>query len=305
MSEYTLVIMAAGIGSRFGGLKQIEPVGLNGENTIEYSLYDALRAGFGKVVFVIDREIEEPFRQMVGKKIEGQCETIYVLQDLNDLPSGYLPPPNRLKPWGTAHAVFSCRNVIDSPFAVINADDYYGPSSFQNLLTYMKSVTGSANQYCMVGYDIENTLTAHGLVSRGICKVDSDGYLLNIKERTHIKRFLNLVKYTNDGGKSWIGIVHGSIASMNIWGFQTNIFAELEQGLYQFLNDPKIDLEEAEYFLPTVVQKLIKGKKAMVKVLSTRDRWFGVTYQEDKSNAQREIKKLIQRRVYPNPLWRP
>ena len=304
MSEYALVIMAAGIGSRFGGLKQIEPVGPNGENTIEYALYDALQAGFGKVVFVINREIEEKFRQTVGKKIEEQCETIYVFQEIDDLPAGFFPPSNRTKPWGTAHAVFCCRKVIDSPFAVINADDYYGPSSYQSLLTHLKSVDGSVNQYCMVGYNIENTLTIHGHVSRGICEVDLDGFLININERTHIKRFTNLVKYTIDDGKSWNEIAHGSITSMNFWGFQTSIFSELEQSLSRFLENPIGDLEQAEYFLPSVIQELIKRNKATVKVLTTQEKWFGVTYQEDKLNAQREIRKLIQRRVYPSPLWR-
>lgn len=229
MAEYTLIIMAAGTGSRFGGLKQIEPVGPHGENTIEYSIFDALRAGFGKIVFVITKKIEEQFRNRIGKIIEKECETIYVFQDLDALPSGYQPSSNRGKPWGTAHAVLSCRHVIKSPFAVINADDFYGPSSYRNLLTFMEGISKPANQHCMVGYNLENTLSDQGHVSRGLCKVDSDGFLKNIQELTHIKRSSNLVKYSNDGGHSWIRIAGGSIVSMNFWGFQANIFTELEQ----------------------------------------------------------------------------
>ncbi len=304
MSNSTLIVMAAGIGSRYGGLKQIEPIGPNGENTIEYSVYDALQAGFEKVVFVINREIEKPFRDLVGKRIEKQCNTIYVFQELDDLPAGHQLPSGRVKPWGTAHAVLSCKNVIDSLFAVINADDYYGPSSYFNLLSYMQHVPAPANHYCMVGYGLENTLTEHGYVSRGICRVNPDGYLIEVQERTRVEKSANIVQYSNDDGKSWSRIAPESIASMNFWGFQADLFAELEISFSQFLENPEINLEIDEYFLPAVVQKLIQEKKAVVKVLPTREKWFGVTYQEDKSKAQRKIMELIRRRVYPDPLWR-
>lgn len=306
MTKPAFVIMAAGTGNRYGGLKQIDPIGAHGENIIDYSIYDALRAGFEKVVFVINKDIEEEFRNNIGKRIENQCETIYVFQELKNLPDGFNIPQNRVKPWGTAHAIMSCKCAVDSPFAVVNADDYYGPISYQKLLSYLEKTDyyETIYKYCMVGYILENTLTNHGHVSRGVCQVDTDGYLLDIDERTHIEKSLNSVKYTEDDGQTWVEIPRKSIASMNIWGFQPSIFPELEKHFIRFLEEEKDYLEKAEYLLPSVVKELIKKNKARVKVLSTQEKWFGVTYQDDKKRVKQSINDLIQRGIYPQQLWR-
>jgi dTDP-glucose pyrophosphorylase len=296
MDNPTLVVLAAGAGSRYGGLKQIEPVGPNGEIILDYSIYDALRARFGKVVFIIKKEIEEVFRERVGRKIERQCETAYVFQDLEDLPPGFNVPPGRVKPWGTAHATLSCREVVHSPFAVVNADDYYGRDAFQkisNFLSQAEDKDGLLN-YCMVGYILNNTLTEHGHVARGVCKVDDQGFLEDIDERTHIEIMGNQVKYTEDG-ETWFELPKDSIASMNIWGFTPSIFQELEWRFTQFLEENSCNLEKAEYFLPYLIKILIKENRAAVQVLSTDERWFGVTYQEDKA--------MVQQGVYPENLW--
>ena len=205
MAELALVIMAAGIGSRFGGLKQIAPIGPNGENTIDYSIFDALRAGFNKVIFVINKDFEGEFRQKVGRRIENQCETIYIYQKLDDLPAGVKLPPTRLKPWGTAQAILCCKDVIKAPFAVINADDYYGPSAYRKLISYLQKLKDIPETYCMMGYVLENTLTSHGPVARGICEMSSDGFLTSIQERTKIQKVANLVKYYSDT-ENWIDI---------------------------------------------------------------------------------------------------
>ena len=304
MSEPTLVVMAAGIGSRYGGLKQTDPVGPNGEIIIDYSIYDALNAGFGKVVFVIKKDVEEAFRERVGRTIEKRCETTYVFQKIEDVPEGFEVPPGRQKPWGTGHATLSCKNVVHSPFAVINADDFYGRSSYQTLCDYLRSAQDrdGVYNYCMVGYALKSTLTEHGHVARGVCTVDEDGFLVEIRERTRIEKFGEIVKYTKDG-ETWIEIPGESVVSMNMWGFTPSLFLELEARFPQFLQKNSDNIQKAEYFLPDVVGDLIRENKARVRVLSTNERWFGVTYKQDKPRAKQAIRDLIRRGVYPENLW--
>jgi choline kinase len=304
MLKPALIVMAAGMGSRYGGLKQMDPIGPHGEIIIDYSVYDALNVGFGKVVFVIKEDFEEAFRQRVGKAVEERCETAYVFQRLEDVPQGFEIPPNRQKPWGTGHATLICKNEVNSPFAVINADDFYGRSSFQTLCDYLKSAQDQTgvHDYCMVGYALENTLTEHGYVARGVCNVSRDGYLLEIHERTRVEKLGDSVSYTEDG-ENWIEIPPGSIVSMNMWGFNPSLFSELEVRFPQFLRNSSANIEKAEYFLPGVVNDLIQEKKARVKILPTDERWFGVTYQQDKPRVKQAIRDLIRRGVYPDKLW--
>ena len=300
----TLIVMAAGIGSRYGGLKQIETIGPNGEHIIDYSIYDALKAGFGKVVFVIKKDIEKIFRENVGKTIEEHCDVTYIFQQLEDLPAGFQKPLKREKPWGTGHAIFSCRHVVDAPFAVINGDDFYGSTSFQTLYDYLiNSRHGdSRGDYCMVGYPLENTLTEHGFVSRGVCSVDQDGFLEGVRERTKIQKFGESIKYTEDD-ECWIDIQVGTIVSMNLWGFTPALFSALENHFPQFLQKNADNLEKIEYFIPDIIADLIHSNQATVKVLSTNEHWFGVTYKQDLARVRQAIKDLIHQGIYPQSLW--
>ncbi|MEE8390070.1 MAG: sugar phosphate nucleotidyltransferase, partial [Anaerolineae bacterium] len=290
MSKPTLVVMAAGIGSRYGGLKQIDPVGPSGEIIIDYSIYDALHAGFGSVVFVIKKDIEQAFRERVGKTIERQCETTYVLQRLDDVPEGFEVPPGRQKPWGTAHATLSCRHVLHSPFAVINADDFYGRSSYQALGDYMKNAQDrdGVYDYCMVGYVLGNTLTDHGHVARGVCTVDEGGFLVDVREHTRRERCGEIVKYTVDG-EAWAEISAESVVSLNMWGFTPSLLPELEARFPRLLQQND-NLQKVEYFLPDVVGDLVQEGKARVKILPTSERWFGVTYPQDKPRIKQAIR---------------
>jgi hypothetical protein len=305
VTEPVLVVMAAGLGSRYGGLKQLDPVGPGGEILLDYCIYDALRAGFERVVFVIKAEIEEAFREKIGRTIERQCETAYAYQRLDDVPPDFEVPSGRVKPWGTAHAVFSARHAVDSPFAVINADDFYGRSSYQALYNYLRDARDrdGAYDYCMVGFRLDNTLTEHGRVARGVCTVDRDGFLLGVRERTRIQRFGEEVRYTEDG-ETWIQISGESTVSLNMWGFTPSLFAELEARFLPFLRENKDRILKAEYFLPEVVGDLSRERVASVKVLSTDERWFGITYKADKPRVERAIRELIRRGVYPEQLWR-
>lgn len=304
MNRPTLVVMAAGMGSRYGGLKQIDPVGPNGEIIIDYSIYDALKAGFDKVVFVIKKENEEIFRGKVGKRIEKVVSTDYAYQSIDDVPAGFDVPDSRVKPWGTAHAVMSCRNIVHTPFAVINADDFYGASTFQSLHDYLLHAqdSGEAYDYCMVGFILENTLTEHGHVARGVCMIDEQGYLQEINERTKIKKFGNVTKYSEDD-EHWIEIPKGSIVSMNTWGFTPSILKEIEERFPAFLTSAKENISSAEYFLPSVVDSLISEQKARVKVIESREKWYGVTYREDKPAIKKAIKRLVEQGVYPDVLF--
>lgn len=304
MTKPVLVVMAAGIGSRYGGLKQIEPVGPNGEMIIDYSIYDALKAGFGKVVFIIKEDIEKEFRKAVGNRIEEHIDTAYVFQKISDIPSGCQIPRDRKKPWGTGHAVLCCRNVVNRPFAVINADDFYGPSSLRLLGEYLKNLKDKDGvyQYCMVGFKIENTLTEHGHVARGVCTVDSDGYLKEIHERTKIRKFGNIVKYAEDD-HNWVVIPEGSTVSMNAWGFTPSLFGELEAQFPEFFERNRENILTAEYFLPDVVNRLISSNKAMIRVLTSCERWYGITYREDKPAVRQAIAQMIRQGFYPAGLW--
>ena len=303
MNKPQLVVMAAGIGSRYGGLKQVDPIGPSGELVIDYSIYDGIKAGFAKIIFVISREIEEEFRERIGKTIEKHVDTAYVIQDLEDLPQGFKVPANRGKPWGTAHAALCARNEADQPFGVINADDFYGQESFKVLAEFLKQAEDIENiyQYCMIGFTLWNTLSDYGHVARGICTKTDDGYVDDIVERIRIEKFEDQVKFTEDG-KTWVEVPKDAVVSMNTWGFTPSIFKELETRFITFLegriNDPK-----AEFFIPTVVNELIQEGKARVKICPTNEAWFGMTYREDKERAVHEIGKLIEKGIYPENLW--
>lgn len=281
--KITLAVMAAGMGSRFGGLKQIEPVGPNGEIIIDFSVYDAKQAGFDKVVFIIKKEIEKDFREVMGKRIEKMIDVDYAFQELDKLPAGYAVPDGRTKPWGTGHAILCAKDLIDTPFAVINADDYYGPYAYQVMAEHLKS--GSPD-YSMVGFLLENTLTENGTVARGVCEAEN-GYLKNITERTKIKDS----KYTEDG-ENWIKLPENTIVSMNLWGFDTSIFTYLNQGFDDFCKN-RLTEEKSEFFLPSVVDGLIQSGEKKVRVLSTPEKWYGVTYREDKEMVKEAMAKLV------------
>ncbi len=304
MKKPALVVMAAGMGSRYGGLKQIDPVGPNNEIIIDYSIFDALKAGFNKIVFIIRKDNEEVFREKIGKRVERLADTQYVFQRLEDVPADFDIPQERKKPWGTGHAVMSCRHVINTPFAVINADDFYGFSSFKIIFNYLKNAEDKGNtyKYCMVGFKLGNTLTEHGHVARGVCNVDADGYLSGIQERTKIQRFKDGAKYTEDGA-NWILIPENSTVSMNTWGFTPSIFGELETRFPKFLKENADNLQKAEFFIPSVVDSLIKENRARVTVLTSHERWYGVTYQEDKPVVKQAISNLIRQGAYPEKLW--
>jgi hypothetical protein len=305
MSQPTLVVMAAGIGSRYGGLKQMDPVGPNDQLIIDYSVYDALRAGFGRVVFVIREDIEEAFQARVGARIARHCPVAYVVQRLQDLPAGYELPIHREKPWGTGHAVLACREAVHSPFAVINADDFYGPAAFRLLSGFLGSVRGDRRPfpYCMVGFLLRNTVTEHGHVSRGVCRLDRDGYLVGVHERTHIRQFDDAIKYRTQDDE-WVRLPADAVVSMNIWGFSPSLFPQFEMRFARFLTANRDRLGKAEFYLPEVVGDMVRDGVATVKVLSTPDRWFGVTYQEDKPFVEAGIGELTGRGVYPRDLWR-
>lgn len=302
MTEPILVVMAAGSGSRYGGLKQVDPVGPNGEILIEYSLYDAVRAGFGRVVFVITRGIEQVFHERIGSKAERAIDTRYVFQELSDLPQGFALPAGRTKPWGTGHATLSARREVDGPFAVINGDDFYGRTSFAAIADFLRAARDDSKyRYAMVGYPVENTLTEHGHVSRGICAVDASGDLAGLSERTRIQSFGGEARFTEDGS-TWHPIPRGTPVSMNLWGFTPSLMAELELRFPVFLGS-MADPLKTELYLPTVVGALVNEGKASVKVLPTDDRWFGVTYQQDKAAVSSAIAKLIDCGQYPRELW--
>ena len=302
MPEPQLVIMAAGIGSRYGGLKQIDPMGPSGEIIIDYSIYDALEAGFGRIVFIIRDYFEDEFRERIGNTAGKHAEVRYVYQETDIVPPGYTAPASRTKPWGTGHAILCAKSAVDAPSAVINADDFYGAHSFKVLYDYLTTAQdGEAYDYCMVGYILENTLTEYGHVARGVCSVGPDGFLESVVERTKIRKFGETARYS-EGGETWIDIPDASTVSMNLWGFTPSVYPELETRFAAFL-DENINSPKAEFFIPTVVNQLLSEGKARVKVLPTDEKWFGVTYQEDKPKARTAIGEMIARGVYPEALW--
>ena len=304
--EPILVIMAAGMGSRFGGLKQIEPISDKGEIILDFSLYDAFMAGFKKAIFVIKRENEEDFRKLIDNGAAKYMKVDYAFQQLNDLPDGYSVPEGREKPWGTAHAVMAARHLADGPIAVINADDYYGPGAFQTIYDFLEGACdGEKYSYCMVGYDIENTLTENGFVSRGVCKTSEQGFLTEITERTKIQWKDGEIVYTEDDGKTWKNLPKGTTVSMNFWGFTPSMMKEMEAGFPAALD--KILAEnplKGEYFLPGVVDRLLREGKAEVKVLKSRERWYGVTYKEDKESVVSALQSMKDKGEYPDKLWK-
>lgn len=306
MKKPVLVVMAAGMGSRYGGLKQIDPVDKEGHIIMDFSIYDAIRAGFRKVVFIIKKENEKDFRAAIGDRMSKIIEVSYVFQDLNNLPEGYTVPEGRVKPWGTGHAILSCIDEVDGPFAVINADDYYGSHAFQMAYDFLASSEENDDtyQYMMVGYKLENTLTDNGHVARGVCVTNENGELVKINERTHIEKKDGGVAYTEDEGQTWVEIPEGSTVSMNMWGFSKSILNELKDRFSKFL-DENLDKNplKCEYFLPFVVDELLVEKKATVKVLKSMDKWYGVTYKEDKPVVVTAIQKLKDGGLYPQKLW--
>ena len=306
MKKPTLVIMAAGMGSRFGGLKQIEPVSDKGEIILDFSLYDAVMAGFKKAIFIIKKENEEAFRALVDDRAGKYIGVEYAFQCLDDLPEGYFVPEGREKPWGTAHAVLAARRLADGPIAVINADDYYGPGAFQSIYQFLETACDSDKyDFCMAGYNIENTLTENGYVSRGVCQTSEEGLLREITERTKIQWQGDKIVYTEDEGATWQELPRGTVVSMNFWGFTQSMMKEMEERFPAFLDNAlKENPMKGEYFLPGVVDQLIKEGKARVKVLRSQDRWYGVTYREDKDSVVSALQSMKYKGEYPDVLWK-
>ena len=297
----TLLIMAAGMGSRYGGLKQIDPVGPNGEIIIDYSMYDAVAAGFGKIVFVIRHYFEDTFREKIAAKIEQTVDTAYAFQELDSSLGNYKCPQNRQKPWGTGHAILVAKEVIREPFAVINADDYYGRGSFQIMADWLRDNPKSPDQYAMVGYILSNTLSEHGKVARGVCKACSQMYLGRISECLEIKRTNDIFNGIDRNGEPVI-FNGDEVVSMNFWGFKPSVFRHLQDRFEVFLQKNLLN-PKAEFYIPDVADYLIRNQIASVKVLPTEDQWFGVTYRSDRDKAVASISKMIEDGIYPNKLW--
>ena len=302
--EPILLIMAAGMGSRYGGLKQMDPVGPDGETILDYSVFDARRAGFKRVIFLIKHAIEEDFKRLVGDRISRHMEVSYAFQELDALPEGYRAPEGRVKPFGTGHAVLCCKELIDAPFAVINADDYYGPRAFQQAYLALTRLRDDEKmRYMMVAYLLKNTLTENGYVARGVCETNPDGTLKEIHERTHIISSCDGPLYTEDG-ETYRKLAPESPVSMNMWGFTVSLVRELEKRFPVFLDTTlKENPLKGEFFLPFVVNELLEEKRATVEVLKSEDRWWGVTYQEDKPQVRAALTALSEQGLYPSPLW--
>lgn len=304
MNKPVLVIMAAGMGSRYGGLKQIDPIDEEGHIIMDFSLYDAKKAGFEKVIFIIKKENEEAFHEVVGDRISKFMEVEYAFQ-LSNIPKGFAVPEGRVKPWGTAHAILSCKDLIDGPFAVINADDYYGKNAFELLYQFLDAhEDGEKYRYAMVGYEIDKTVTDNGHVARGICEVNQNNELMSIHERTQIEKKDGGIAYTENGGESWTFVPSDATVSMNTWGFTKSILAEIEDGFSAFLEDGLANNPlKCEYYLPSVVDSLLAQDRATVTVLNSPDQWYGVTYKEDKPSVMAAIRKLKEEGLYPMHLW--
>lgn len=301
MGKPSLVIMAAGMGSRYGGLKQIDPVDEQGHIIMDFSIFDAVAAGFEKVVFIIKKANEDAFKESIGDRISQKVQVEYVYQELDKIPEGFSVPQGREKPFGTGHAILCCKDVLDGPFVVINADDYYGRHAYEAVYEYLVNHQDDEKyRYAMVGYALKNTLTEHGHVARGICKTDGEGFLKEIEERTHIEKRGEGAAFTEDDGQSWTEIPMDSLVSMNMWGFSKSILSELELGFTGFLrNELPANPLKAEYYLPTAVGGLLREGKASVQVLTSRDKWYGVTYKEDKKMVVDAIANLKKQGLYP------
>ena len=307
-----LIIMAAGIGSRFGGgIKQLEPVGPNGEIIMDYSIHDAIEAGFNRIVFIIRRDIEADFREVIGDRIEAACRKYgvsvgYAFQSLEDVPAGVTVPEGRFKPWGTGHAVLCARDAVDgAPFAAINADDYYGKEAMKKIYAFLENAQDTDKYaYCMVAYNMGNTVTENGSVARGICQTNTDGFLTSVVERTRIEQYAGGIHYIGDDGESWVDVAADTPVSMNMWGFTGGFMEELAAYFPKFLTgDMPKNPQKAEMFLPTVVSHLIGTGKAAVKVLRTGDKWYGVTYAADKPVVIAALQALTAEGKYPDGLW--
>ncbi len=306
MKAPVLVVMAAGMGSRYGGLKQIDPVDENGNIIIHYSLFDAYRAGFRTAVFVIKPELEETFKEVIGPKVPEKMEIKYVHQVITDLPEGYSVPEGRTKPWGTAHAALAARKVVDGPFAIINSDDYYGVGAFKSIYDYLCAHPDTPDfyEYTMVGYLLKNTVTENGSVARGVCTSNADGYLENVIERTKIVKGEVMPRFTEDDGATWTDLPGETIVSMNMWGFTRSYLDEAEARFPAFLDKAIAENPmKGEYFLPSVVSQLLEEKKARVRLLSSEDKWYGVTYKEDKPVVVNALTRMRQECLYPMDLW--
>ena len=306
MKKPVLVVMAAGMGSRYGGLKQVDPVGNHNQLIIDYSIYDARRAGFETVVFVIKHEIEDTFKAAIGDRLSKVINVKYAYQQLDDLPEGYSVPEERVKPWGTAHAILAARKEVDGPFAVVNADDYYGPEGFKKIYDYLESHPDQPGcyEFAMVGYLLGNTVTENGHVARGICEEDSENYLTRVTERTRIEKDGADARFTEDDGATWTHLSGNTIVSMNLWGFTESFLKEAEARFPAFLDKALAENPlKGEYFLPSVVTQLLEEKKARVKVLRSTDKWYGVTYREDKPVVVNAIAEMTANGLYPDKLW--
>lgn len=303
MKDPILVVLAAGMGSRYGGLKQIDPIGPNGEIILELSAFDAIRAGFKKIVFIIKHEIEKDFKEAIGNKLSNYCEVEYVFQDITKLPEGCTVPEGRVKPWGTAHAIMCCKDVVDAPFAVINADDYYGVSAFKTLYEFLTTSTDE-NEYAMVGYRLGNTVSEYGSVARGVCSYEN-GKLTNVRELTKIEVHGDVIENTADGGETWEVLPADSLVSMNMWGFKANVIERFASRFVEFFNEEtKENPLKCEYFIPMEIGRMLQNNQVEVTMLASNDKWYGVTYQEDKPMVKAGIAKLMEDGVYPIPLWK-
>ena len=300
----TLFLLAAGMGSRYGGLKQLDGLGPNGETIMDYSIYDAINAGFGKLVFVIRKDFEKDFRDKIISKYEGHIPCELVFQSIDDLPEGFTCPEGRTKPWGTNHAVLMAKDVINEPFCVINCDDFYNRDCFKVIGKYLADLPeGAKNDYAMVGFRVGNTLSENGTVSRGVCSTNKEGNLTTVVERTKIERRDGKVQYLDDNG-SWVTVDDNTPVSMNVWGFTPDYLEYSEEYFKEFLSDPRnMENKKSEYIIPMMVNKLITDGTATVKVLDTTSTWFGVTYPEDREGVVERIKRLVDEGVYPSKLF--
>ncbi|MDA3866802.1 MAG: sugar phosphate nucleotidyltransferase [Salinivirgaceae bacterium] len=296
----TLLILAAGMGSRYGGLKQLDQMGPSGETIMDYSVFDALRAGFGKVVFVIRKDFEDAFKERFIEKMRGHIEVDYVFQEMTDLPDGYCVPEGRTKPWGTNHAVWAARKAIREPFAVINADDFYGAHAYKVIADYLQTIANDSTRYAMVGYPVANTLSEHGTVNRGVCNVDDNNKLVSVTECEGIAKTDGVIGYKNEN--QFLQIADNARVSMNMWGFSPYYFDQTKTDFLAFLEEHGNEMK-SEFYIPATVTNLIQSEGATVKVLDTSAKWFGVTYQEDKEQTTRRILQMVKDREYPVNLW--
>ena len=306
MNKPVLVVMAAGMGSRYGGLKQLDPVGNHGQLIIDYSIYDARRAGFETVVFVIKRELEDAFKAAIGDRLSKVIDVRYAYQELSDLPEGYSVPEGRVKPWGTCHAILAARDVVDGSFAVVNADDYYGPEGFREICDYLAANPDRPGcyEFAMVGYRLGNTVTENGSVARGICEEDEHNFLVRVTERTRIEAEGADARFTEDGGETWTHLSGDTVVSMNLWGFTRSFMDEARARFPAFLDKTLAENPlKGEYFLPSVVTQLLDEHKARVKVLRSSDKWYGVTYREDRPVVLKAIADMTASGLYPDNLW--